>query len=383
MTTASEPTTLDRRAWRANWLLSTVWLVFMAFPLLSLWWSASLSDTRKIGATVVAGVFGIVYALAFRRTTLHEVYGEAPGRFDLTPERSLAALVALNVVAFGLGSWAMLGLAPFIVAYAILNVSWRWALTVAAVAHIVVIGLPMAGGVYSDLWPITPAVATATLATGLGRRTEERAAERTMWRTQLLLSEDRNRVARDVHDVLGHSLTAVVLKAELADKLLARVSPGSAADQETLDRCRSELDELKSLSRRSLAEIRSTVGGLRNPDLADEIAAARTVLADAGVACTTVGDVTAVPPHARGPMAWVVRESVTNVVRHAHADHCTISLAPTHGTWLRIDDDGVGPDGIEEGNGLTGLRERLQPLDVDLVVASGPTAGTRLEIRHG
>ena len=82
-------------------------------------------------------------------------------------------------------------------------------------------------------------------------------------------------------------------------------------------------------------------------------------------------------------MAWVVRESVTNVVRHAKARHCTITLAPTPSVWLRVEDDGVGPNGVVEGNGLTGLRERIAPLEARLHVETAHPHGTRLEVVHG
>ena len=374
---------LDERAWRANWLLSTVWLLFTAFPMLSLWAYSDVSTGRQVVATVIAVIFAAVYAIGFRDTARREVFSSPGATTTAFSIRVLLALVALNVAAFAVGSWAMLGLAPFVVAYAAFNVSWRTVIAVIAAAHAVVVGLPLAAGVFADLWPVTAAVATASAATALGRLTEERSRERNEWRTELLLSDDRNRVARDVHDVLGHSLTAVVLKAELSQRLLEKLDPQDDADRAIVDRCRAELDELQSLSRRSLAEIRSTVGGLRNPSLVDEVAAARTVLADAGVTYTSTGDSTLLPVEARGPLAWVVRESITNVVRHAQASHCTVHLAPSPGVWLRIDDDGVGPAGLDEGNGLTGLRERLEPLGAGLSIGPVDSGGTRLEVRHG
>jgi two-component system sensor histidine kinase DesK len=383
MTTDSEINPLDERAWRANWMLATIWLGFAIFPLLSLWVWGDQSTVRQLGATALLVAFCVVYALGFRDTARREVFtspGDAPSRASAIV---LTTLAVLNVAAFLVGGWAMLGLLPFIVAFAVLNVSWRTALVVIASSLALVIGLPFSAGVFADLWPTTAAVATAAAATALGRLTEERSRERTTWQTELLLSDDRNRVARDVHDVLGHSLTAVVLKAELSQRLLEKLDPQDDADRAIVDRCRTELDELQSLSRRSLAEIRSTVGGLRNPSLADEVAAARTVLADAGVAYTSTGDSTLLPIQARGPLAWVVRESITNVVRHARASHCTVHLAPTPGVWLRIDDDGVGPAGLDEGNGLTGLRERLEPLGAGLSIGPVDSGGTRLEVRHG
>ncbi|MGH1506468.1 MAG: sensor histidine kinase, partial [Acidimicrobiales bacterium] len=308
----TEASSLDERAWRASWWLSTVWLVFAVLPLLPLWLLSDLSTLRRVVATLLTVVFAAVYAVGFRETTRREAghsVRHGAGRFSMG---ILAALILLNAVAVAAGGWAMLGLVPFIPAFAMLNVSWRLALGVAAGSLVATVGAPLVGGVFADLWSIALATTIASAATGLGRLAEERSRERTEWRTELMLSDDRNRVARDVHDVLGHSLTAVVIKAELTSRLLAKLDPADDADREIVDRCRSELDELQSLSRGALAEIRSTVGGLRRPNLADEIAAARTVLADAGATYTSAGDVSSVPLEARGPLAWVVRESITN-----------------------------------------------------------------------
>ena len=180
-------------------------------------------------------------------------------------------------------------------------------------------------------------------------------------RTRLALSDERTRVARDVHDVLGHSLTAVILKVELCQRLLAEQGSNETADRERVEACRQQLAELDSISRRALAEIRSTVGGLRTTDVANEVTAARTVLADAGVELLVTGDVADIIDGHRPMLAWVVREAVTNVVRHAGAERCHIELAPAPpSVLLRVSDDGVGLEpSTSEGNGLRGLRERV------------------------
>src|SRR5690606_26924226 len=162
-------------------------------------------------------------------------------------------------------------------------------------------------------------------------------------RTQLALSDERNRVARDVHDVLGHSLTAIVLKAELCQKLLDGVDPDDAGSRATISTCREQLGELRGVGRGALAEIRATVGGLRAADLADEVTVARAVLADAGVDLLVTGDVADVCEQHRPVLVWVVREAVTNVVRHAQASRCHIELGPPRSAApvvLRISDDG-------------------------------------------
>src|SRR5690606_543184 len=126
--------------------------------------------------------------------------------------------------------------------------------------------------------------------------------------------EERERVARDVHDVLGHSLTVVSVKAELAERLVD-VDPA---------RARAELVEIQSLTREALAEIRATVSGLRVARLGDELVAARTALTGAGIEADLPENPDVVDPRHRIVVAWVLREAVTNVVRHSGATRCTV-----------------------------------------------------------
>lgn len=177
----------------------------------------------------------------------------------------------------------------------------------------------------------------------LVRNTELVASER---RNQVLaVSEERNRFARDLHDILGHSLTVITVKAELAKKLLD-VDP---------DRARAEIDDLEWLSRDALADVRRAVEGYRELTLPGEITRARTALAAAEIEADLPHSVDEVPSHKRELFAWTIREGVTNVIRHSNATHCTVVLNPD---CVEIRDDGVGPVQESVGHGLTGLRER-------------------------
>ncbi|MEM6641152.1 MAG: sensor histidine kinase [Pseudomonadota bacterium] len=163
---------------------------------------------------------------------------------------------------------------------------------------------------------------------------------------------ERERIARDLHDVLGHTLSVITLKADLASKLL-KDDPAAAA---------RELEELAATSREALASVRETVGNYRRVGFGDELDAAKTALKRADVALATdVDDVSLSARHAT-LLALVVREAVTNIIRHARAAHCQISLKQDDETiTLRISDDGIGFDG-GEGQGMTGMRERLAVL---------------------
>ena len=172
-------------------------------------------------------------------------------------------------------------------------------------------------------------------------------------------------MARDVHDVLGHSLTALSVKAELAARLID-IDPARAKD---------ELESIQATARQALAEVRATVGGLRAGNLEAELAAAPRVLADAGTSTRVVGEVADTDPRHRALLAWVLRESVTNVVRHARAESVVIELGPR---GIAVTDDGCGRTG-PEGNGLRGLRERVGGAGGTLDVLDA-APGTRVEV---
>ena len=182
---------------------------------------------------------------------------------------------------------------------------------------------------------------------------------------RLATENERARIARDLHDLRGHSLTTITVKAALA-KRLAGTDP---------DRAAAEIAEVEALTRRTLADVRAAVSGYREVTLANELAAAREVLRAAGVDAELPGAIDAVDQADAELFGWVVREGVTNVVRHARARHCRIRLGDRS---VEIVDDGVGPAG-SAGNGLTGLRERVTAAGGRLVFAPGPDGrGSRL-----
>ncbi len=186
---------------------------------------------------------------------------------------------------------------------------------------------------------------------------------------RLAVADERSRIARDLHDVLGHNLTTITVKASLARKLLERGEAEPAA---------VEISDVERLSRQSLTDVRATVSAQRRVSLPEELAGARAVLTAAGIEPVLPQASEDVRPEYSEVFAYVLREAVTNVVRHSGASRCAVSLGAS---WLDVTDDGTSRTSVTEGptgNGLNGIRERLSPLGGSLRVGRAPGGGFQL-----
>jgi two-component system sensor histidine kinase DesK len=185
----------------------------------------------------------------------------------------------------------------------------------------------------------------------------------------LARTAERERIARDLHDVLGHTLTLITLKSALAARL-AETQPARAAD---------EMRDVERASREALQEIRAALAGARDVGLAREVDSAEVMLNAAGVAVERSVSAVSLSRTEEATLALAVREAVTNIVRHAGATLCRITLTERDGErLLAIEDDGRGKRG-PDGNGLAGMRERVRALGGQLVVDSA-AVGTRVQI---
>jgi two-component system sensor histidine kinase DesK len=189
-------------------------------------------------------------------------------------------------------------------------------------------------------------------------RTNQQLTEARSEVAGLAAENERARIARDIHDLLGHSLTTITVKAGLARRLSTTDPQRSAA----------EIAEVEELARRSLNDVRAVVTNYREVSLAGELAAARELLRAAGIEAHLPGATDVVDPAHQTLFAWVLREGLTNVVRHAHATSCTVTLT-AHS--LDLVDNGIGGAG-QPGNGLSGLRERVLAAGASL--EAGPLA---------
>ena len=179
------------------------------------------------------------------------------------------------------------------------------------------------------------------------------------------VAAERTRIGRDLHDILGHSLTAIAVKAGLARRMAERGADGAAA----------EIADIERLAREALADVRATVSGYREVSVGSEIAVAAMVLRAAGITAQLPVAVDDVEPAGRELFGYVVREAVTNVVRHSGAHRCTVTLGAD---WVQIDDDGVGApanEAVADGSGLSGLCQRVEESGGRLEVGSAPGGG--------
>ena len=331
-----------------GWAFASIWLVFLVFPLVA------VSDSDVPVAGKVAALLCIAgFAVA-------NVLGYSHRRSTWVSLGVMLVLALATVPVIGIG---VISFTPYLAILSALELpspAWKWAVALWAAFPLLsmldIDGFPTY--FFLMLWPI---MVGGVMLRIFGER--EQLAYRAQ-REHALVAE-RERVARDVHDVLGHSLTALSVKAELAARLVD-LDP---------ERTKAELESIQATARQALAEVRATVGGLRAGNLEAELAAAPLVLADAGVTTEVVGTVADTDPRHRALLAWVLRESVTNVVRHARASSVVIELAPG---GITVTDDGAGLTG-PEGNGLRGMRERVSGAGGTIeVIPAAP--GTRVRV---
>jgi two-component system sensor histidine kinase DesK len=188
---------------------------------------------------------------------------------------------------------------------------------------------------------------------------------------QLAAVAERERIARDLHDVLGHTLSVIVLKSELAGRLIER-DPQRAAQ---------EIADVEKTARTALSEVRQAIGGYRSQGLPAEMELARNTLQAAGVALACESPLPQLHAAEETVLCLAVREAVTNIVRHAQATHCrmcfTTSVDGYHS--LLIADNGAHSK-LQEGNGLRGMRERVQALGGRLSITTDPGVTLLIEL---
>lgn len=343
-------------SWRLNgwerwgWVFGAVWLVFLYFPI------RAIFESDVAVWVMVAALGGILaFAVLFVWEWIPLLRDDMPTRAPLRGFVLLSVIAGLEIWVIGIEAAAM---APFLVSFAMFAFRWPHAAIIAGV--IVVVSL-VALGIWGsgDLDILAVILVVVYVFTLMGRGFENASAQRSAMEQQLLIAEERDRVARDVHDLLGQTLTAISAKSELAERVLD-VDP---------ERTRGQLREVQELARQGLIDVRATISGLRTPTVRDELVAARVALESAGIHTDVRVEADASEREPHPVLAWALREAVTNVVRHSGAQRCELEIGMRS---IVVRDDGNGAHG-PEGHGLRGLRERVRA--VGGTVRAGVPAG--------
>jgi two-component system sensor histidine kinase DesK len=328
------------RKWYAGGLFGVAWICFTAYD----FFNSTHNPVLQIVGSLLITIFGAVAALS------------VPFAWWLPIRRRALAAAGLWVASFLLipvigvhfvQTWVFVGV---IIGMSMFTMRTTYLLT-AVLAGLILLVQFLTGTRGNDLvWLPAVTFGMTMMMTGFSRQI---AAIHKLRQTQhelarLAVERERGRVARDIHDILGHSLTTIAIKSELAGMLIETDSHRAA----------SEIAAVEGIARTALADMRSTVAGYRGVSVVAELANAKSVLASAGITPELPTTVETLDADHRELAGWVVREGVTNILRHSGATRCRISVDERH---VEIADDGRGPRAeTGDGTGLIGLTERVE-----------------------
>jgi len=353
-----------------------IWLVFVAFPISEIL-TGGWSTARAVLAWALLSLFAALYLTSMWLATGFR--NEPERRVSLIPYAAFIAVTIGLALGFGAGFGGLLIYAGVVTGWtlrppaATLGVMLLAALTVGGLA----VGYSLPQVAFYALMTVALGVTVIFYRAVIWLMIERRRAREEI--AHLAVVEERLRFSRDLHDVLGHSLSVIALKSQVARRLMAR-DPAAA---------QTSLEELEAVAHESLTAVREMVSGYRQLSLAEELRNADEILGAAGIRVDVPGDWPQPPATADSLLAWAVREGVTNILRHSRADSCRISLGcDGRGFWLEIDDNGSGPGGGADhvatgrrGSGLSGLRERMAAVGGTLEAGPAPGGGFRLRVQ--
>jgi two-component system sensor histidine kinase DesK len=348
-------------------VFASLGLAYLFYPLGDLTRHGGWSAVPRAGAVVVfiVSYAALVWTLA--------PWTEKMRRISWMLLGVLVALAIACPALFG-GDWA--GLFIYLAIIMALTLPMRWVLRgVAAATALGVVEAVLLGADKTGLLTIGVTAGTLGIFMAAFRNSRMLNVELRRARAEvarLAATEERLRIARDLHDLLGHSLSLIVLKAEVARRL----------GEQDMERALGEVADIESVGRQALTDVRAAVSGFRQRNLTEELDSARAVLTAAGI--TPVIGISGIPlpDVADGLLGWAVREGVTNVIRHSRATRCEISVRREDSeAVLEILDDGAAGEDFRPGNGLTGLAERIQESGGTSLAGPRPEGGFRLVVR--
>jgi two-component system sensor histidine kinase DesK len=365
------------------WMIWATWLPFL-IPDIVTWLQGRPSLPRMIATLIVLAVFIAFYLWTTLQNARRLVArSSSVGRTEIPVWLTITIYLILGFTLLILASeHGFAWFSPFI--YTVAYIGGRFSLKRALpmIAALVVcislagwlLGFSLTSIGSAIFYVVIVGLVVVFLMRVIAANQELRAAREEIAR--LAVTAERLRIARDLHDLLGHNLSLIALKSELARRLLA-VSPERAA---------TEIGDIEQVARTTLQEVREAVASYRQPALASELEAAEEILAAAGIAYKYEGDarlLAGISPASEAVLSWAVREGVTNIIKHSRAHHCVIALTRDEQyIGVEVADDGRGLSSVsgESGNGLCGLAERVKALDGHFEAASRPTGGFHLAV---
>ena len=356
---------LSRRWIKLGRLFMVAWLAFFIYPIAAFLTDRFSTETRTYGLLLLLAL-ALIWSWFWIRVCA------GPDRRFTVPAIVAATLILTVFTLRTPPQYGSLFLYPVIMAGA----AFQWRRGVAAIVILSVLAgaielargesvTTATGQLLNDLLVGGAAVAGRLLVDANQQLSQAREQI-----ARLAVGEERLRFARDLHDLLGHSLSVIALKSELAGRLI-KTTPGLAAH---------EIEDIEKVARDALREVREAVTGYRQPTLAAELAGAHEALTAAGIEYRVDQDHVPLPPAVEAVMAWTVREGVTNVMRHSQAKRCSVRIINKDGkATVEVIDDGRGgtPDA---GSGLRGLDERVRERGGTLTAEPLPHEGFRLRV---
>jgi two-component system sensor histidine kinase DesK len=347
------PSQAVRPRFRYAWAWGGIWLVYLVQPLNIAWQTPD--PVRRWIAITALGAFAACFLASFTKMRSVRTGGN---RTVLTGAILTATAAALVVTVTFVLDKHSIGLFIYVGVMAMFLLPGRWGPIIVGMLIVATLVAQWLSAGWKADYTFEFQIFVSSMAmwgiTQIILRNRELAAAREEI-TRLAVADERNRFSRDLHDILGHSLTVVAVKAELAGRLV-RADPA---------RAEAEISDVEQLSRQALAEVRTAVAGYRDVTLASELVNARSALSAAGIDADLPTAIDDVPPAHRELFGWVVREGVTNVVRHSRASRCRVRIAPSE---VEVADNGPPAAGAATapehapptGHGLAGLRERAE-----------------------